>query len=189
MTTGAAAGLTRPVRAAGTANPGATSTAASLAPLQHALLRRAEAAADALRAAAEGEAGTATDAARQQAAATLSRARAEGDADAAQRQAEDRARARREARGIVLAAQRAVYDQLRTGACAAVREQLSDPEREQRLTALVRDRLGPDAQVRPHPSGGVVGRTPDGRRVDASADALVEQALAAIDLAPLWATR
>lgn len=169
-------------------SPDAGTPTADLEPLRAVLLRRAEAAADALRAAADREAGAATDAAQQQAAAALARARADGEADAAQRQAEDRARARREARGIVLAAQRAVYDELRTRARAAVRELLADPDAQRQLTALVRTRLGQDAQVRPQPSGGVVGELPDGRRVDASVDALVEQALAGLDLAPLWAT-
>lgn len=187
MTTDAA-GLTRPVSTAGTSE-GPVTTTASLEPLQQALLRRAQAAADALRADADREARAATDAARQQAAAALAKARADGEADAAQRQAEDRARARREARGIVLAAQRAVYDELRARARAAVRELLADPDRQRRLVAEVRTRLGPDVQVRPHPSGGVVGEAPDGRRVDASVDSLVEQALAGLDLASLWATR
>jgi regulator of protease activity HflC (stomatin/prohibitin superfamily) len=180
MTTSAG---TRPV---GTASAGPP---ASVEPLRRALLRRADAAADALRAAAEREARAATDAAEQQAAAVLARARADGEADAAQRQAEDRARSRREARRVVLAAQRAVYDELRARARAAVRELLADPDAQRRLVALVRTRLGPDAQVRPLPSGGVVGELPDGRRVDASVDTLVEQALAGLDLAPLWATR
>ena len=93
---------------------------------------------------------------------------------------------------VVLSTQHApeiTYDELRADARSAVRELLADPGREQRLVALVRDRLGPDAQVRPHPSGGVVGQAPDGRRVDASVDALVEQALAGIDLDPLWTVR
>lgn len=166
-----------------------TPTTAALEPLRQALLRRAEAAADAMRAAAEREASVAIDAAQQQAAAALARARADGEADAAQRQAEDRARARHEARRVVLAAQRAVYEELRAQARAAVRELLADPDAQQQLVALVRARLGPDAQVQPHPSGGVVGALPDGRRVDASVDALVEQALAGLDLAPLWAPR
>jgi vacuolar-type H+-ATPase subunit E/Vma4 len=182
------AGATRPVGVVRPTDGGPTSTAAALEPLREALLRRADAAADALRAAAERDARAATDAARRDAAAVLARARAEGQADAALRQAEDRSRARRDARRVVLAAQRAVYDELRTQARAAVRELLAEPEAQRRLAALVRARLAPDARVRPHPSGGVVGELPDGRRVDASVDALVEQALAGLDLAPLWAT-
>lgn len=170
-------------------SPDAGAPTAALEPLRQVLLRRAEAAADGLRATAEREAGTATDAARQRAAAVLARARADGEADAAQRQAEDRARSRREARGIVLAAQRAAYDELRTRSHAAVREMLADPAAHDRLVALVRTRLGQDARVRPHPSGGVVGELPDDRRVDASVEALVERALAGLDLAALWDAR
>lgn len=186
MTT-SAAGTTRPaaVRQTSTDPPG---VAAALDPLRQVLLRRAEAAADALRLAAERDARAATDAARERAAAVLARARADGEADAAQRQAEDRARSRHEARRVVLAAQLAVYQDLRAGARAAVRELLADPDVERRLVALVRARLAPDARVWPHPSGGVVGELPDGRRVDASVDALVERALAGLDLGPLWAT-
>ena len=186
MTT-STAGTAGPVGTVRTTSAGPP-TAATLEPLRQALLRRADAAADALRAAAEREAGGAIEAARQQAAAVLARARADGEADAAQRQAEDRSRARREARRVVLAAQRAVYEELRARARAAVRELLTDPDAQRRLVALVRARLEPDARVRPHRSGGVVGELPDGRRVDASVDALVEQALAGLDLAALWAT-
>lgn len=186
MTT--SAGMTRPVGAARTTTAVPPNIPAALEPLREVLVRRAEAAADRLRAAAEGEARAATDAAQQQAAALLAHARADGEADAALRQAEDRARARREARGIVLAAQRAVYDELCSRARTQVRELLADPDRQRRLVALVRTRLGQDAQVLPHPSGGVVGELPDGRRVDASVDALVERALAGLDLDLLWAT-
>lgn len=186
--TARAAGTTRPMAAVRTTNADPLSITAALEPLRQVLLHRTAAAADALRATAESEARAVTDAARQQAATALARARADGEADAAQRQAEDRSRARREARRVVLAAQRAVYEELRARARAAVRELLAEPEAQRRLDALVRGRLAPDAQVRPHRSGGVVGELPDGRRVDASVDALVEQVLAGLDLAPLWST-
>jgi len=168
--------------------PDAVGAADPLDQLRQVLLRRAQAAADALRADAERAARTLTDAAQQEAAAALERARADGAADAEQRQAEDQARTHREARGIVLAAQRAAFEELRAAARAAVGQLLADPGRRRRLVALVRTELGSQAQVRPHPSGGVVGEAPDGRRVDASVDALVEQSLGRLDLGPLWAT-
>jgi vacuolar-type H+-ATPase subunit E/Vma4 len=164
-----------------------TSSAQPLEPLRQALLRRADAAADATRAAARRAAADAVDAAQRDAAATLARARAAGDADAAQLQDEDRRRSSRAARGIVLAAQRAMYDELHERARAALRELLADPDRHRQLVAMVALQLGPHATVQAHPAGGVVGETSDGRRVDASVDVLVERALADLDLEPLWA--
>ncbi len=43
------------------------------------------------------------------------------------------------------------------------------------------------AAERDHPAGGVVAVSPDGRRIDASLDALVDAALAELDLEQLWA--
>jgi len=166
-----------------------TSSTESLEPLQQALLRRANATAEDTRAEAQRQASAAIDRARQDAAATLSRARTDGEADAAQRRAEDEGRARRTARGIVLAAQRAVYDELRTQARAAAGELLADPDQHRRLVTLLRTLLGPGAVVRDHPMGGVIGEAPDGRRIDASVDMLVERALTDLDLEPLWAPR
>ncbi|WP_263730604.1 hypothetical protein [Cellulomonas sp. SG140] len=169
--------------------PGEIRAADPLEPLEQALLRRAAADADAARAEAELSARTQTAAARAQAAEVLDRARAAGEADAERRQALDLARARREAQHIVLAAQRAAYEQLCTAARAAVQELLAEPGRQARLGALVVDRLGTEVRLEPHPSGGVVGVAADGRRVDASVDALVAHALARLDLAALWDDR
>ncbi|CAL8978228.1 V-type proton ATPase subunit E [Cellulomonas sp. T2.31MG-18] len=175
---------------AGTATPpGETRAANPLEPLEQALLRRAQADADAARADAELSARTQTDAARVQAAEVLDQARAAGEADADRRRALDQARARREARRIVLAAERTAYEQLCAAARAAVQELLAEPARQGRLGALVVARLGNEARLEPHPSGGVVGAVPDGRRVDASVDALVAHALDRLDLAALWDDR
>ncbi|OZB89479.1 MAG: hypothetical protein B7X41_02630 [Microbacterium sp. 14-71-5] len=167
-------------------SPGETRAANSLEPLEQALLRRARADADAARTDAELSARIDTDAARAQAAELLDRARAAGDADAHRQQALDQARARREARRIVLTAERTAYEQLCTAARAAVQELLAEPARQGRLGALVVARLGTEARLEPHPSGGMVGVAPDGRRVDASVDALVAHALDRLDLAALW---
>ena len=72
---------------------------------------------------------------------------------------------------------------------AAVRELLSDPERYQRLAATVRSELGQDATVRDHADGGLVAEAPDGRRIDASVDVLVERALKNLELEQLWSSR
>lgn len=161
----------------------------ALEALEQALLRRAQADADAARAGAALAARNQTEAARAQAAAALEQARAAGEADAERRQTLDRARARREARRIVLAAERAAYDQLCSAARAAVQQLLAEPARQARLGALVVAQLGAQAQLQPHPSGGLIGVAPDGRRVDASVDALAAHALGRLDLATLWDDR
>lgn len=161
----------------------------ALQPLTVALLARARADADGERAAAELEGEQALATATRRAGDLLARAQALGEADAAELLAADRAQARRAARGLVLAAERAAYDELRRRSCAAVAVLLADPERQRRLALIVRDRLGDGATVRNHPAGGVVAESPDGRRIDASVDALVDAALAGMDLGQLWAAK
>ncbi len=159
----------------------------ALEPLTVTLLARAQAGADGERAAAEQEGQRVVAAAASQAEASLAHAQALGEADAAGLLAADRATSRRAARAVVLAAQRAAYDELRHRSRAAVAGLLADPERHHRLAVTVRDRLGEGATVRDHPAGGVMGEAPDGRHIDASVGALVEAALAGIDLGQLWA--
>jgi hypothetical protein len=161
----------------------------ALEPLTAALLARARADADGERAAAEQEGQQLVATATGEAEALLANAQALGEADAAGLLAADRAQARRAARGVVLGAQRAAYDELRHRSRAAVAELLANPERHRRLAVTVRDRLGEGATARDHPAGGVVAESPDGRRIDASVDALVEAALAGLDLEQLWAAQ
>ena len=163
--------------------------AVALEPLRAALIRCAREAADDLRADAERHARATVETAEQQAAARLAQVRSEGQAVAAQLEAQERGRSHQAARGVVLAAQRAVYDDVRLRTRAAVRELLSDPERYQRLAATVRRELGQDATVRDHPDGGLVAEAPDGRRIDASVDVLVERALKNLELEQLWSSR
>jgi vacuolar-type H+-ATPase subunit E/Vma4 len=160
---------------------------AALEPLRAALIARAHAEADRVCAAAEADGQRVLAAARKNAAQLLSDARAQGEADAAALLAVEAASARRAARGVLLAAQRAAYDELRQRARTSARALLDDRSRRARLTAVVRDRLGEHAVVREHPDGGLLAETPDGRRVDASIDTLVDIALAQLDLEPLWA--
>jgi hypothetical protein len=118
----------------------------------------------------------------------LASARSRGAAEADAVLALQRARERRAARAVVLAAQRAAATELREHAREAVRALLESPGAAEGLAAAVRRRLGPGAVLREHPSGGIVGDTPDGRRVDASVDDLVDGALARLDLERLWTT-
>lgn len=158
----------------------------ALEPLTAALLARAQADADGERAAARQEGQRVVEAARDQADGVLAQARALGEADAAVMLAAERARARSAARGVVLAAQRAAYDELRDQARTAVAGLLADPASRGRLAASMRDRLGDGATVRDHPAGGMIAESPDGRRIDASLDALLDAALAELDLEQLW---
>jgi vacuolar-type H+-ATPase subunit E/Vma4 len=118
--------------------------------------------------------------------AVLQEARSRGRADGAMRVQADRARIRREARSLVLAAQREVYDELRRQAVVAVRTLLEHPEERSRLASALQADLGGASVAWAHPDGGLVGQSSDGRRVDASVEALVEAVLATIDLQALW---
>jgi len=166
----------------------ATDPVAALEPLRAALLARARAEADGVRAAAEDDAREVLAAARDEAEALLADARARGAADAAALDAVELARRRRAARGVVLRAQRAAYDDLRSRACAAVQMLLADPDLHAHLADAVRGGLGDRAIVRDRPDGGVVAQTPDGRSIDGSVTALVDGALAELDLEQLWAS-
>ncbi len=160
---------------------------AALEPLRAALIARALAEAAEERASADEDGQRALAAAQQQADAVLADARAQGERDAAALLAAERARSHRSARGIVLGAQRAAYDELREQARAAVRDLLADPARRARLEAIARGRLGDHAVAHEQPGGGLVAETSDGRRVDASVHALVDSAVANLDLEQLWA--
>lgn len=161
----------------------------ALEPLRSALLARARADADDERAAAEDEGRRVVEGARAQADAVLAEARTRGEADATGLLAVEGAQARRTARAVVLAAQRASYDELCRRARAAVADLLADPDRRRRLAVTVRERLGEGATVRDDPAGGVVAESPDGRRIDASVDALVAAAMSELDLEQLWVAR
>lgn len=159
----------------------------ALEPLRAALLEQARSDADAAEAAAAAHGEQLLESARRQRVALLDEARARGEADAVVMLRTERARAQREARGLVLGAQRAAYDDLRKDASVAVRALLEDPSERARMSAAVRAQLGEKAVVRDHPDGGLVGEAPDGRMVDASVATLVDAALASIDLQSLWA--
>jgi vacuolar-type H+-ATPase subunit H len=158
----------------------------ALAPLREALLDAARA--DAARALEEAErdADRTVAEARERASATLEDARRRGRADGASRLATARAATRRDARAVVLRAQRAAYEGLRAAAVDAVSQDLSGDEGRNRVRSLVEGTLGPDAELVDGPDGELHGRAPDGRVVDVSAARLVDLALARLDVEGLW---
>lgn len=161
-------------------------TRTALEPVRAALLSAAEGEARALVETAEAEARELLEDARRQRDQILGEARARGAADGAMRLSAERAGVQREARRVVLGAQLRAYDELRRQAVAAVRQLLDVPAERARLTGALRSRLGPEALVRDHPRGGLVGESGAGRGVDASVDALVDLALSNLDLESLW---
>lgn len=86
-------------------------------------------------------------------------ARAEGERDADQMRVEQRARARRRARAIVLTAQREALDELSDDVRRRLSQLWADEESGGQLRALLVEAahadLGPDVQVADHPDGGV----------------------------------
>lgn len=159
----------------------------ALEPLRAALIARARADADRLCADAETAGRELLAGAGEEAEALLAKARAQGETDAAAMFASEMDRARRSARGVVLAAQRAAYNELRQRALTAVRGLLSDPARRARLATVLRSQLGDQAVIHEHSDGGIVAETSDGRSVDASIEKLVDNAVGELDLEQLWA--
>lgn len=160
---------------------------AALDPLREALNYRAHAEAEHIRTAAEQDGQRVVTEARSRAETLLEGARETGRADAAALLAEERAGARRAARAIILEAKRDSYEEVRRRARLAVAQLLAEPRRRSRLAAALQARLGGDAVVRDHPDGGLVAEAPGGRRIDASVAALVDRAVADLDLEQLWA--
>jgi vacuolar-type H+-ATPase subunit E/Vma4 len=164
--------------------------AAALEPVRTALLDGARAEGDALLAAADAEVAATVAAANADAAAAVDEARAQGERDAAVVRAAERARARRQARSVVLRAQRAGYDELcRRSRVAAegLRTEPGYPVLRHRLVALARAELGPQAVVHEDPDGGVVAEAP-GRRLDLRLGTLAERAVDGLgeEVAALW---
>ncbi|GIJ71541.1 hypothetical protein [Virgisporangium ochraceum] len=151
---------------------------AALRPLREALLEQAGADARSRIADAEADAVRTLDAAKREADGIRTAARRDGEADARALQTADLARARRQARASVLAAQRSGYEALRACVADTLRTGAAAEELRNALVARVRAVLGPEARTVDHPSGGVVGEVP-GRRVDCSVDALVDRVLSA----------
>ena len=164
----------------------------SLDPVRAALLAQAEAEAGRLVDQADERVAAQVSRAEEQKTALVDRARAEGEAAAELEAASELTRARRRARTLVLEAQRAIYDDVRREARASVQRLRSEPQYEQlleRLSAVVREELGPEAElVLDPPEGGVIGRLGN-RRVEHTLPVLVERCLAerAEEVERVWA--
>jgi vacuolar-type H+-ATPase subunit H len=176
-----------------TTGPGAPADPidAALAPLRQAMLDRARADAAATLAPADEEAAALLTDAEREAGQLVRNASAEGAADAAAMLAADRARARRDARRIVLQAQREAYQLLQSRVREAVtglRHDPGYPRLRDRLTEMVRAELGPGCRITEPPDGGVVGALP-GRRVDRSLAALADRLVEGLgaEVQELWA--
>jgi hypothetical protein len=167
--------------------PTGTPLKTALAPVRAALLDRARADAAAALAAADTDAAAVLAEAREQAAALLREAREQGEREAAALRTREHARAGREARSVVLGAQRTALDELRRRTRVAARALRDDRALLDRLRARLVTDLGPDAVVREHPDGGLVADAP-GRRVDASLPALADRALDGLggEVQALW---
>jgi hypothetical protein len=163
----------------------------ALAPVRAALLAQATREAAALRAAADEDARAVLAAARAQAEQIRAAARDAGEHDAERVRTEQRTRARRRARGVVLSARRQALDELTRQAAAAVRALWDEPASRASLRAALlaraRTDLGSAAQVGDHPAGGIVATTP-GRRAVLRLDDLARQAVVALGprLDRLW---
>lgn len=132
-----------------------------LAPLRDALLNRARQKAAATVAAADEVARATLAEARADAETLLAEARALGEQEADTVLDAQRAQAVRQARAVVLGARRAVFDDLYRQARTTVQELRNDPDYPATLEALseqLRRELGPEATIREHASGGVVGQ-------------------------------
>jgi vacuolar-type H+-ATPase subunit E/Vma4 len=163
----------------------------ALAPLHGYLVAAAEQEAAQVMAQAEASAGQAVDDARTQAEQMRAQARDEGERDAQVVRRDQSARARRRARGVVLAAQSAALSRLRHAVAQRLRQAWDDPQRHdtllRRLTDLAHAELGDDCDVDEHPDGGVVA-VRDGTRVPFLLGDLADDAIddAAGSLERLW---
>lgn len=162
--------------------------AAALAPVADSLLRKAKRDAARIRKEARTEADALIGQARREAAQILAEARDAGTSEATASTGEERVRARRRARSIVLAARRKAYEEV----CRKVRSAMAslceeNPQTTKRLRTLARDRAGDDARITTTPDGGVVAVAPD-RRVECSLSALADHAvrLLGAEVERLW---
>ncbi|MFR0354638.1 hypothetical protein [Streptomyces sediminimaris] len=164
---------------------------AALEPVRARLLRDAAADADALLAAAAEDARATVREAGARASAVLAEARSQGARDARRTGAAARGRVRRAARARELAARREIWEDLCrrvVDGVEALRGTDAYPAVRRRLTAHVRQALGPDARITEAPGGGVVGEAP-GRRIDCGLAAFAQRALdrSGGEVEQLWA--
>ena len=161
-----------------------------LLPVREALVARARADTERLLAEVDVEGDSIVARARAEADNIRAEARAQGEADAAAALVAERARGQRQARSIVLTAQRESYAGLRAQALEQVATLRGDPGYATWCDGLreeARAVLGPDAVVSDHPEGGVLGEAA-GRRVAYTLVVLAERALDVLgaDVEGLW---
>jgi vacuolar-type H+-ATPase subunit E/Vma4 len=167
--------------------------AAALAPVVGALRAEAQAQATAILTAADAAAREATTHAQTQATAVLAQARTDGEA-AAERTANIALGAtRRDARGVVLAAQRRVHDAVRAGTLAELARRWTTSEAAAlagRLADIARARLGPTATIRSvHDARIGVVADAGNRHLELTTELLVDRALSEFGprINALWA--
>jgi vacuolar-type H+-ATPase subunit E/Vma4 len=152
---------------------------AALAPLRAALVANARADADRVVTAARVRADQHVAAALTAAAARVAEARARAEADTASALAGEAARVRQQGRALLLAARRAVYDELRRRTHEAVRSLRDEPAYAGLRSAVENTgiaRLGSGAISRESRDGGCIVEAP-GMRIEATLDALADWAL------------
>lgn len=152
-------------------------SAAALAPVQAKLRAQAETDAHSALERARRQASQIRAEARSRAAGILADSKAEGEEQARAAVAARVVRRRREARDVVLAVQRNLYDELRRAsrnAARALRDDPGYPEILRRLTERAVAAMGPGASVQESPDGGVVAEA-GSRRLDLSLPVLAER--------------
>jgi vacuolar-type H+-ATPase subunit E/Vma4 len=165
-------------------------TAVALAPVREWLLDDARREAEQLVADARADAAERLAQAREEARAMVAQAREAGAAHAEEAVALDVARARREARGVLLAAEESLRQRVRDGVHAgadALRQDPGYPDLLAGLATSAREVLGASALVHEAPGGGVIAQL-GWRRVDLSLPALADRALRSVEgeVASLW---
>lgn len=151
----------------------------ALAPVRDALLAAARAEADQILARADQTAGELLRQAQAQADEIRAQAAAQAAGDAAELIAVQRVQAGRQARAMVLAAERDEYEALREAARRAVarlRDEPGYPHVRHRMTEVLRRLLGDEAQVHEAADGGVIARAA-GRSADLSFVRLADRAI------------
>jgi|UPI0003FB5128 hypothetical protein len=174
---------------AGRRDVATSAPADALEPVRAELIRAARADAEAVLARARADADERVRAARAQAESLLEQARQEGVRDGAAEVAGEHVRARQDAWSRELAARAEVYADLRGKVHARVRAALTnDAALVARLQERARVLLGSDALITTAEDGGVTAQA-SGRRMDLTADALTDRALARLgaEAETLWA--
>lgn len=162
-----------------TPRAGGDAIADALAPVRDALLAAARDSAAQLRAQADQAARDVLGQAQVEADEIRKQARDHGEVDSDELLAAERTQARRRARSVVLAAERAQYEALRAVARQAVTGLRDEPEYQAvqgRMAGSLRRLLGDEAQLQEAAGGGVVA-TAHGRRADLSLDRLADRAV------------